>query len=274
MTFSHFNRSIQSNESTNEQFKALKGSVIYYQRNCELIMPFFLRLQSCGRLDYAADANGNGNGDGNGNGNGNGNGATDQRVWDVSRLGGCKLAPSGRKNRSVEDILSGPSMESATSAHGYGSLERRRRRRPGSRAALTTSSARRVETDWEREEDDDDDVSAAVVDHDRRPAARKKEANAVDRSNNKLPAEWFEKKRANHQATNHATPERGHTPDWIHKIFHVARKGNLLNLVNTIYSLKKIVSIFKYNFQCLSVCDRGPFCKKGVLNSELCTILF
>ena len=50
----------------------------------------------------------------------------------------------------------------------------------------------------------------------------------------KLPADWFQKKRpfaaANHSAAA-ANSERGQTPDWIHQIFHVARRGNLLNLV-------------------------------------------
>lgn len=50
----------------------------------------------------------------------------------------------------------------------------------------------------------------------------------------KLPTDWFRKKRSL-PPTNHntalANPERGQTPDWIHQIFHVARKGNLLNLV-------------------------------------------
>ena len=210
------------------------------------------------------------------------------RVWDVSRLG-SKLAQTGRKGRSVDDILAtqmsaaavaaavksrererereSSHLASTTSAHGYGSLERRRRRRPGTRAAFAMS-ARRGETDWEREEDEEDEslvmISPPLLRSVVHPPAKKdhglsnisalasmasphgqrerREAAARHQQAYKPPTEWFKKKRtqqpqqqqqvALHKTAHPPAQERGQTPDWIHKILHVARRGNLLKLVS------------------------------------------
>jgi hypothetical protein len=212
------------------------------------------------------------------------------RVWDVSRLG-SKLAQTGRKGRSVDDILAtqmsaaavaaavksrererereSSHLASTTSAHGYGSLERRRRRRPGTRAAFAMS-ARRGETDWEREEDEEDEslvmISPPLLRSVVHPPAKKdhglskissvsaltsmasphgqrerREAAARHQQAYKPPTEWFKKKRtqqqpqqqvALHKTAHPPVQERGQTPDWIHKILHVARRGNLLKLVS------------------------------------------
>lgn len=156
---------------------------------------------------------------------------------------------------------------SSTSAHGYGSLERRRRRRPGMRAGM---SARRGETDWEREEDEEEEdggrnasIGAATTQHYPVPGtlfqqhrSRKLPASSVEvdpvgerereraRPSYKPPTEWFKKKRPQPQAMVATATigksvdlkERGQTPDWIRKIFHVARRGNLLKLVSNFTS--------------------------------------
>ncbi|KAI9554411.1 hypothetical protein GHT06_019683 [Daphnia sinensis] len=233
-----------------------------------------------------------------------------ERVWDVSHFAigrpstnkhqgnnNNNLTAHRNKARSVQDMLllhspsksiqshknnvtsstSGVVASSATSAHGYGSLERRRRRRPGTRAGTAGFgvgvSARRGETDWEREADEEDDDEENVrvygaglgldVRHDAepmypmqsavplfRPSKNRNNKNdpvaaEVTRHNYKPPGEWFKEKRPSHaQQTNRMlkvgnTPEqqqmllnkeRGQTPDWIHKIFDVARRGHLLKL--------------------------------------------
>uniref|UniRef100_A0A0N8DY86 Synphilin-1 n=1 Tax=Daphnia magna TaxID=35525 RepID=A0A0N8DY86_9CRUS len=239
-----------------------------------------------------------------------------ERVWDVSHFAigrpstnkhqgnNNNLTAHRNKARSVQDMLllhspsksiqshknnvtssaSGVVVSSATSAHGYGSLERRRRRRPGARAGTAGFgvgvSARRGETDWEREADEEDDDEEHVrvyggglgVDgrHDTEPMypmqsavplfrqqpsknhGRNNKNNPVaevTRHNYKPPAEWFKEKRPSPaQQTNRVlkvgggstsapeqqqmllNKERGQTPDWIHKIFDVARRGHLLKL--------------------------------------------
>ena len=189
--------------------------------------------------------------------------AGSDRVWDVSRLGSkLGLTSSGNRNkaRSVQDILSTPPahippVSSATSAHGYGSLERRRRRRPGTRAGFAMS-ARRGETDWEREEDEEEENARgeaepvypmqsvpALFQRGRKPNNNNNNETEVERErarqSYKPPTEWFKKKRAQPPQPikvaggggSELNKERGQTPDWIHKIFHVARRGHLLKLV-------------------------------------------
>lgn len=195
-------------------------------------------------------------------------GSTSDRVWDVSRLGsklGLNSSSNNRsKARSVQDILTSPThmptssstttgVSSATSAHGYGSLERRRRRRPGTRAGFAMS-ARRGETDWEREEDEEEEdgvgggggggETESVYPMQSVPALFQRGRKANDqevereraRQNYKPPTEWFKKKRPQPPqpikvGVSELNKERGQTPDWIHKIFHVARRGHLLKLV-------------------------------------------
>ncbi len=162
------------------------------------------------------------------------------------------------------------------SAHGYGSLERRRRRRPGNRAGLSTRRGE-TDWEREEDEEDDDErrMAEAAVQHltvpgalFQQPRSRKplsSSSTSVDptgerersRQSYKPPTEWFKKKRPQHQLhhpamagnnnnanshnnnkTSSDIKERGQTPDWIHKIFHVARRGNLLKLVN-FFILKK-----------------------------------
>lgn len=163
------------------------------------------------------------------------------------------------------------SMAVSSNTHGYGSLERRRRRRPGTRAGFAMS-ARRGETDWEREEDEEEEdadhiglhssasatvrtlrqsesiypmqsvpaSSSSVFQHQQQ---RNRKANSVQESdrnpaNYKSPAEWFKKKRPQPPQSVKSVEvnkvERGQTPDWIHKIFHVARRGHLMKLVSRI----------------------------------------
>lgn len=191
-------------------------------------------------------------------------GSPSERVWDVSRLGsklGLTSSANSNRNkaRSVQDILTSPShmpatssagvssISSATSAHGYGSLERRRRRRPGTRAGFAMS-ARRGETDWEREEDEEEEEGGGeaetVYPMQSVPALfqRGRKANEQEvereraRQSYKPPTEWFKKKRPQPPQPikvggSELNKERGQTPDWIHKIFHVARRGHLLKLV-------------------------------------------
>ena len=193
-----------------------------------------------------------------------------------SKLALAAAAAAARRGRSsVEDILSSPSAAAVTTAaalksssplttsvQGYGSLERRRRRRPGMRTALT--SARRGETDWEREEDEEEDdeeefairaavvqrsakkdtpmsnakfnatsVAAAAVAHQAVAGADKMRmrGSVCGKVAGGSTVEWFKKKRAVQGK------ERGQTPDWIHAIFHVARKGNVSKLVNIFFVL-------------------------------------
>ena len=68
------------------------------------------------------------------------------------------------------------------------------------------------------------------------------------RQSYKPPSEWFRKKRTQQPlqqqkagsisvvrgAADVMTEPRGQTPDWIHRIFHVARRGNLLKLVRRV----------------------------------------
>lgn len=191
---------------------------------------------------------------------------TTDRVWDVSRIN-AKLnlsapsaaAPRLNKGRSVQDVLSAGMAMTSSNTQGYGSLERRRRRRPGARAAFA-HSARRGETDWEREEDEDEEdlhrlnetihcpIGSSSVSSVLQRGGHRKTVTApepVARQSYRPPTEWFKKKRSVPPATlpkpsavvpgigkpdSHAR-ERGQTPDWIHKIFHVARRGNLVKLV-------------------------------------------
>ncbi|XP_057375372.1 uncharacterized protein LOC130696297 [Daphnia carinata] len=251
-----------------------------------------------------------------------------ERVWDVSHFAigrpstnkhqgnNNNLTAHRNKARSVQDMLllhspsksiqshknnvtsssSGVVVSSATSAHGYGSLERRRRRRPGTRAGTAGFgvgvSARRGETDWEREADEEDDdeenvrvygAGLCVVDgrHDTEPMYPMQSAvplfrqqpsknhgrnnkndpvAEVTRHNYKPPAEWFKEKRpspSHGQQTNRMlkvgggtsapeqqqqqmllNKERGQTPDWIHKIFDVARRGHLLKLQRVVTGME------------------------------------
>lgn len=180
-------------------------------------------------------------------------------------------SPNSRNHPFQEPALS------PGSAHGYGSLERRRRRRPGNRAGLSTRRGE-TDWEREEDEEDDDErrMAEAAVQHltvpgalFQQPRSRKplsSSSTSVDptgerersRQSYKPPTEWFKKKRPqpsqlhhpamagnnnntnshNNNKTSKDIKERGQTPDWIHKIFHVARRGNLLKLVN-ISSLKK-----------------------------------
>lgn len=186
-----------------------------------------------------------------------------ERVWDVSRhIGGQ------RKGGPQEDILvptASASGANGSAGHGYGSLERRRRRRPGARSGMPVSSSRRVQTDWEHEEEDEDERRPTAVstrrmvesnDHypivpplfqlkNKSPptpqtsvAERERERA---RQSYKPPSEWFTSKTSSdvnkvnkkkQSATSSSSlNERGQTPDWIHQIFQVARRGDLLKLV-------------------------------------------
>lgn len=184
---------------------------------------------------------------------------------------GSKSGPIGRSVEHILSSSSIQPVPSSTSAHGYGSLERKRRRRPGARGAGLSARRGETDWEREEDEEDEmmernvpvespahhyHSVGALVLPGTLFPRGRNKQQvdpgerdRERERQSYKPPTEWFKKKRPppqpssnnnNNIILNNKTSgdvgkkeqqPRGQTPDWIHKIFHVARRGNLLKLV-------------------------------------------